>query len=103
VKTIKPRILGLINTIITGAVTGFVLATYISGMEENSRCEYCSMMIYPSMVFMILLFPGVYTLFCPIKSFNKRKSLLNTLNIIGILLSLGAIIFNIMSSPSANN
>jgi hypothetical protein len=103
VKNIGQRILGLINTIITGLVTGFVMGTYFSGTEATSRCEYCSLMIYPGLIFFLLFIPGVYTLFCNIKKLNRNKKLLNILNSIGILLSAGAIAFNLMSSSYGNN
>jgi len=99
VKTIKLRIFGLINTIITGVVTGFVLGTYFTGLEAGSQCEYCSMMIYPAILFFLLLLPGVFTLFCTVKTLNKRKKTLNVINIIAILVSASAIVINFMASP----
>jgi hypothetical protein len=98
VKTITQKIFGLLNVLISGTVTAIATEVYRTGIDMNSRCEYCSLMIYPAIGFGVFVLIGLFTLFCPMDVFNKQKTLLDILNVIGILLSVVAVLVNFLAS-----
>lgn len=88
------RLLGLANTVLTGLLTFFSWFVFSSAFKETSRCEFCSIMWLPATIFSLFLVAGLYTLFADGKKLIANKILLNTINIIAIVLSGMAIIYN---------
>src|SRR5690606_7902567 len=80
----KTRLLGFLNTIITGSVTFFSWFVFSSAFKENDSCEFCSIMLFPATIFSLLLLPGIYTLLASKINLVSHKILLNTTNLVAI-------------------
>ncbi len=94
-KFTKERIVGIISTLLTGSLTLVSFFVFFSGFKQDSKCEFCSIMLAPGIIFFVFFIAGLYTLFC-----NERKLMLygrfiNIINITAIILSVAAIIFNL--------
>lgn len=56
------RILGIISTILTGTLSLISFLVYASGLQENSKCEFCQFMLLPGIIFFIFFYQ-VYILY----------------------------------------
>jgi hypothetical protein len=93
----KTRLLGLINTILTGLLAFSSWFIFASSFQEATRCEFCYIMWFPATLFSLLVLPGIYALFNGKQKSTSHTTLLNTLNIIAITLSVLALIFNFIA------
>jgi putative copper export protein len=93
------RIFGILNAILTGTITVILVQVYINGISENSHCEYCSLMLYPAILFSLFFLIALFSIFCKLSTYNNSKRLLDTINIIGIFLSIIVVLFNVLASP----
>ena len=94
-KFTKTRIIGLVSTLLTGSLTLISFFVFISAIRQESKCEFCSIMLFPGLIFLMFFTTGLYTLFSKEHKLTLKKKLINSINITAILLSIAAIIFNL--------
>ncbi|MBX3162960.1 MAG: hypothetical protein KF900_00650 [Bacteroidetes bacterium] len=87
--------LGWANMLLTGALSLFLLYIALSGFRENSICEFCTIMLFPGLIFLLFFIAGLYTVLSKNISSLSKKRWLNVINVIGIILSMAAIVFNL--------
>ncbi len=93
-KTSVIRALGLVNILITGSLTVVIAGVVWSGMQPDSRCEFCAILVIPGLVMLGMLIPGFYALSGKRHRLYKNGSWLNIMNIAAIGLSVAAVVFN---------
>jgi putative copper export protein len=93
-KTTITRGIAFVSVLLNGLLAAFAFIVYVQGQSEHSRCEYCSLLLGPGILFLAFFCIALYTLFSRRPAARSRNKVLNYLNLAGVILAVAAVIFN---------